>query len=38
MGGMGRFKPLEKKDFLKICVICGIVVVPLLLAFYAKGL
>lgn len=29
---MGRFKPLEKKDYLKIVVIFGIIAVPLLFA------
>ena len=29
---MGRFKPLEKKDAIKIAVITGIIVGPLLFA------
>jgi hypothetical protein len=29
---MGRFKPLEKKDYLKIAVIFGIIAVPLIFA------
>ena len=31
--GMGKFKPLEKKDFLKITAIFGIIAVPLIFAF-----
>jgi hypothetical protein len=31
--GMGKFKPLEKKDLLKIAAIFGIIVVPLIFAF-----
>lgn len=30
---MGKFKPLEKKDLLKIAVIFGIIAVPLIFAF-----
>jgi hypothetical protein len=29
---MGRFKPLEKRDYLKIAAIFGIIIVPLLFA------
>jgi len=29
---MGRFKPLGKKDYLKIAVIFGIIAVPLIFA------
>jgi len=35
---MGRFKPLDKKDYIKIAAIIGIISVPLIIAFYAKGL
>jgi hypothetical protein len=31
--GMGKFKGLEGKDLLKIIVIFGIIVVPLIFAF-----
>jgi hypothetical protein len=31
--GMGKFKPLEKKDLLKIAAIFGIIAVPLIFAF-----
>ncbi len=37
-GVMGRFKPLDKKDYLRIAAILGIIAVPLIIAFYAKGL
>jgi hypothetical protein len=30
---MGRFKPLEKRDYLKIAAIFGIITIPLLFAF-----
>jgi len=29
---MGRFKPLDKKDYVKIAAIFGIIVVPILFA------
>lgn len=29
---MGKFKPLDKKDYLKIAAIFGIIAVPLLFA------
>jgi len=35
---MGRFKPLDKKDYLKIAAIAGIVIIPLLIAIYAQNL
>jgi hypothetical protein len=34
---MGIFKQLETKDYLKIIIIIGIITVPLLVAFYARG-
>jgi hypothetical protein len=30
---MGRFKPMNKVDFLKIAAIFGIIVIPLLFVF-----
>ncbi|EPA04918.1 hypothetical protein BG20_I1095 [Candidatus Nitrosarchaeum limnium BG20] len=33
MFDMGRFKSLDKKDFIKIAAIFGIIAVPLIFAF-----
>jgi len=33
---MGRFKPLERRDYIKIAAIFGIITVPLLFALSIK--